>query len=190
MFRFIVAVATVAAALCLADAAGAQDGAEAKGKAASPAKAAGKDKPGAQDKAVPEDKAGADDGPIVPGVENAHAGTPCPVGDAEAEKAGAYSAAVEAAVKDAPDCEKSFKLFELCQLGASADGALSDIVRAKCEPLFLPKAKPATKDAYKKAQERCNEIAEKTEGSMYQSFAAMCLAGAARDFAKTRGKAK
>lgn len=142
----------------------------------------GQDRTG-QDGAGPEENLALPEGAIAPAKK-------CPVGDAEAEKAGSYSAAVEAAVRDAPDCEKAFAALEACQLGSSADNALSEIVREKCEPLFLPKAKPTKKEAYKKAQDRCNEIAEKTEGSMYQSFTAVCLAGAARDFAKKGGRAR
>jgi hypothetical protein len=108
----------------------------------------------------------------------------CSVGDAAAEKAGGYANAVEAAVKDASNCERAYKTLAACQLGSSADNALADIVQSKCEPLFMGKASPATKKAYKKAQDRCNKIAEKNEGTMYQGFAAVCQAGAARDFAR------
>ena len=108
----------------------------------------------------------------------------CPVGDAEAEKAGGYTHAVEAAVRDAPDCEQAFAMLEGCQLGSSADNPLSDIVRAKCEPLFLDKANAATKKAYQKAQGACDKIAKTDSGTIYQSFAAVCLAKASRDFAR------
>ncbi len=113
----------------------------------------------------------------------------CPVGDAEAEKAGGYSHAVEAAVRDAADCQQAFAMLEACQLGSSADNLLSDLVRAKCEPLFLDKADAAkkieaTKKAYRKAQEACDKIATTDSGTIYQSFAAVCLAKASRDFAR------
>jgi len=108
----------------------------------------------------------------------------CPVGDAEAEAAGGYSHAVEAAVRGAPDCEQAFSMLEACQLGSSADNPLSDLVRAKCEPPFLDKASAATKKAYRKAQEACDKIAKTDSGTIYQSFAAVCLAKASRDFAR------
>ncbi|ACK49070.1 hypothetical protein Msil_0087 [Methylocella silvestris BL2] len=108
----------------------------------------------------------------------------CPVGDIAAEKAGGYANAVKAALEDAPNCERAYKALAACQLGSSGDNALSDIVRSKCEPLFLVRASPATKQAYKKARQRCDKIAERNEGSMYQGFAAVCQAGAARDFAR------
>ncbi|WP_374547838.1 hypothetical protein [Rhodoblastus sp.] len=107
----------------------------------------------------------------------------CPIGDEDASKAGGYVAAVQKAVAAAPDCPASFHLFETCQLGSTQDIALSNIVRDKCEPLFLPNIKPATKKAYAEALKHCDEVAENQSGSMYQSFAAMCEAKASRDFA-------
>ena len=107
----------------------------------------------------------------------------CPVDDAAAEKAGGYATAVEAALKAATDCQRAYQTLAACQLGSSRDNALADIVRSKCEPLFMGKASAATKRAYKKALARCDRIAEKNEGTMYQSFAAICQARAARDFA-------
>jgi hypothetical protein len=87
----------------------------------------------------------------------------CSVGDAAAEKAGGYANAVEAAVKDASNCERAYKTLATCQLGSSADNALADIVQSKCEPLFMGKASPATKKAYKKAQDRCTRSRIKTK---------------------------
>jgi hypothetical protein len=108
----------------------------------------------------------------------------CPVDVAEIDRAGGYVAAVEALVKAAPDCARAYKMLKACQLGSSGDNTLSDIVQSKCEPLFKAKAGAATKQAYKKALERCDRLAEKNEGTMYQSFAAVCRAGEARRFAQ------
>jgi hypothetical protein len=113
--------------------------------------------------------------------------TSCPVGDDEAARAGGYLAAVEKAIAAAPDCPTAFRRLELCQLGSSGDNALSDVARGKCEPLFLPSAKPAIKKGYAAALKRCDRIAEGNSGSMYQSFAAVCQARAARDFAAKAG---
>jgi hypothetical protein len=107
----------------------------------------------------------------------------CPVGDEDAGVAGGYVAAVQKAVSGAPDCPASFHVFETCQLGSTQDIALSNIVRDKCEPLFLPDIKPAVKKAYAEALKHCDEVAESQTGSMYQSFAALCQAKASRDFA-------
>jgi hypothetical protein len=113
----------------------------------------------------------------------------CPVSDAAAEKAGGYASAVKAAVKDASNCKNAYKTLEACQLGSSADNLLAGMVQSKCEPLFMGQANSATKKAYKKAQDECNKIAEKNEGTMYQGFAAVCRAKAAWDFAgKYAGK--
>jgi hypothetical protein len=48
----------------------------------------------------------------------------------------------------------------------------------------MDKIGAAKKKAYKKVLDRCNKIAEKNVGTMYQSFAAVCQAGVARDFAR------
>ncbi|SEE18479.1 hypothetical protein SAMN05519104_5428 [Rhizobiales bacterium GAS188] len=114
----------------------------------------------------------------------------CPVNDIDSEKAGSYAKAVEAALRKAPNCERAYRMLEACQLGSTADNALSVTVQSKCEPMFIDKADAATKKAYKRAQLRCDKIAERNSGTMYQSFAAVCLAGAARDFARKYSGAK
>lgn len=113
----------------------------------------------------------------------------CPINDAAITQAGSYVAAVEAIVKSAPDCERAYKTLEICQLGSSGDNALSDIVRKKCEPLFLGKASRGVKAAYKKKLTGCERIAKNNEGTMYLGLAAVCQARAARDFARKYAKA-
>ena len=108
----------------------------------------------------------------------------CPVGDKVVERAGGYVNAVNAAVKAGSTCERSYQTFVACLLGSSGDNALAEIVRGKCEPLFIGKVSTATKVAYKKAQVRCDQIAEKNQGTMYQGLAAVCRARAARDLAR------
>jgi hypothetical protein len=114
----------------------------------------------------------------------------CPVGDAQSEKYGGYVEAVIAAVRQASDCERAFKITEACAFGDSKTNTLLGVVETKCEPLFMKKASPAVKMAYKKVQERCDKIAEKNSGTMYQSFAAVCRAEKARDFAHKYGRGK
>jgi hypothetical protein len=114
----------------------------------------------------------------------------CPVNDADSEEAGSYVEAIKAAVRNAPNCERAYRMLEACQLGSTADNSLAVTVQSKCEPMFLAKADAATKEAYKKAQDRCNKIAERNSGTMYQSFAAVCLAGTARNFARKYFSAK
>jgi hypothetical protein len=114
----------------------------------------------------------------------------CHVNDAAITQAGGYGNAVEVAVKTAPGCERAFKTLDACQLGSSWDNALSDIVRAKCEPLFIGKANAGTLRAYKRKQAGCAQIAKKNEGTMYMVLAAVCQARAARDFARKYAKGR
>jgi hypothetical protein len=117
----------------------------------------------------------------------ASAAEQCAISDAAISKAGGYPQAVTAAMNTEFSCEGAYRILELCQLGSSGDNALSDIVLSKCEPRFLPKAAAATKAAYEKARAKCNKIAEKNEGSMYQGQAAVCIARSGRDFARKYG---
>jgi hypothetical protein len=115
----------------------------------------------------------------------------CSVTGADAMKVeGSYGQAVEAAVRRAPNCERAYKVLEACSLGSSWDNRLDDIVQSKCAPLFMNKADAATKKAFKKAKGRCDKIAERNSGTMYQSLAAVCRARAARDFARRRSGGK
>ncbi|RYX88008.1 MAG: hypothetical protein EON84_18095 [Bradyrhizobiaceae bacterium] len=95
--------------------------------------------------------------------------------------------AITAGIKAEFSCEGAFEILEPCALNTSGDNALSDIVLKKCEPRFLPAATPAIKAAYAKANAKCNQSAEKNEGSMYQGLAAVCRARAGRDFARKYG---
>jgi hypothetical protein len=108
----------------------------------------------------------------------------CPIDDAAIAQAGGYALAVEAAVSAAPDCERAFRMLEACQLGSSGDVALSAIVRSKCEPLFLGKANPGMKAAYRKKRAGCAKIAKANEGTMYLGLVAVCEARASRNFAR------
>jgi len=119
-------------------------------------------------------------------VAPAAAAEKCPISDDAATKAGGFANAVTAAVKTEFSCEGAFRVLDLCQLGSTADNALSDMVLAKCEPRFLPKAQPATRGAYEKARAKCSKIAAKA-GTMYQGQAAVCLARTGRDFARKYG---
>jgi hypothetical protein len=109
----------------------------------------------------------------------------CQVGDKAVEKAGGYANAVRAAVQDAPTCEAAYSVLEACQLGSSGDNALDDIVQSKCTILFMNKTNLTTRKTYQAALHHCDQIAVKNEGTMYQGFAAVCRAKAARDFART-----
>jgi hypothetical protein len=108
----------------------------------------------------------------------------CPVGEAAINEAGSYVRAVEAAVRAAPNSQRAYETHAACQLNSSGDNALAEIVRSKCERLFMGKASPAAKKAYRSALTRCDTIAQKNEGTMYQGPAAVCRAKAARDYAR------
>jgi hypothetical protein len=116
----------------------------------------------------------------------ARAADQCAVGGGKQEVAG-FADVVTTAIKTAWSCEGAYKILETCQLGSTADNALSDIVLSKCEPRFKPKATPAINAAYQKARDKCSQIAEKNQGSMYQGQAAVCMARAGRDFAGKYG---
>jgi hypothetical protein len=107
----------------------------------------------------------------------------CPVTDKDVERAASYADAVTRLVRGASSCQKAYQLLESCSFGTSGDNELADLVQSKCEPMFLPSAARSVKDAYKKAQKNCDKIAERNEGTMYQSFAAICRARASRDLA-------
>jgi hypothetical protein len=109
----------------------------------------------------------------------------CDVSEADIDKAGSYGGAVEEKVRAAKGCDAAFRVLEICQLGSSGDNALATIVQGKCEPAFIDKS--AAKAAYEKAKAKCDKIAERNSGSMYQGFAAVCQARAARDFARGKG---
>ncbi len=112
----------------------------------------------------------------------AHAAPACRVGDAEAARAGGFAAAVAVALRAAPDCDRAFSTLQECQLGSRADNELSELVVDKCEPEFKPRAGAALLNAYAKARNRCEKLARDNPGSLYQSFAAICLGRVARDF--------
>jgi len=127
---------------------------------------------------------------VVLATSPATAAEECHVSEVAITQAGGYGLAVEAAVKAAPDCERAFKTLDACQLGSSWDNALSESVRAKCEPLFIGKASAGTMKAYKRKQAGCAQIAKKNEGTMYMGLAAVCQARAARDFARKYAKGR
>jgi hypothetical protein len=111
---------------------------------------------------------------------------PCSIGGGDRNAAG-FADAVTTAVKTAWSCGGAFRILETCPLGSAADKALSEIVLAKCEPVFAPKASPAVKTAYDKARDKCSQIVAKKPGATTESQVAVCLARAGRDFARKYG---
>jgi hypothetical protein len=111
---------------------------------------------------------------------------PCTVDGGDRNAAG-FADAVTTAIKTAWSCGGAYRILETCPLGSSTDKALSDLVLAKCEPMFAPKASPAVKTAYDKARDKCNQSVAKKPGPTNDSQVAVCLARAGRDFARKYG---
>lgn len=121
---------------------------------------------------------------VAAGLGGPASAATCPISDSAAAAAGGFASAVHDALKAAPTCEKAYKLLSTCALGSSGDNALAGIVQAKCEPLFMARASRLGKRAYINALRRCDRIALNNEGTMYQGMAAVCRAGASRDYAR------
>jgi len=64
------------------------------------------------------------------------------VGEAEAKKVGGYAIAVEAAVKDASNCERAYNTLAVCQLRSPADNALGDIVQGEMRIIVHGQGQP------------------------------------------------
>ena len=92
------------------------------------------------------------------------------------------------ALKQAPSCAAAYRLFEDCELGASGDVPMGEVVQEKCEADFLGKLDAARKADYRRQLFVCDHKYAKQTGTMYRSFEAFCRAGAARDFANRYGK--
>ena len=52
------------------------------------------------------------------------------------------------ALRATPSCAAAYRLFELCEYGASGDVPLGAIVQEKCEADFLPRLDGARKGSY------------------------------------------
>jgi hypothetical protein len=92
------------------------------------------------------------------------------------------------ALRATPSCAAAYRLFELCEYGASGDVPLGAIVQEKCEANFLSRLDGARKGAYRRQLAVCNHKYAKEDGTMYRSFEAFCRAGAARDYSKRYSK--
>ena len=119
-----------------------------------------------------------------------HASTRCPVTDKEIDDASSYMDAVTSRVKQTSTCSGAYRIMDACQFGTSGDNELADIVQFKCEPLFMPTASHRLKVIYRKALNRCDDIAKKNDGTMYMSFAAVCRAKTSQDFAARYKKSR
>jgi hypothetical protein len=96
---------------------------------------------------------------------------------------------VEKAIKRAPTCAASLKIFESCGAGASSDVGVGAIVTEKCEAVFAGKLSARQKKAYSRARKTCGTKYAEEDGTMYRSFEAFCYAKAAANMAKQFSKA-
>jgi hypothetical protein len=97
---------------------------------------------------------------------------------------------VEAALRGAPTCGESSKVFGLCGMGGGSDVAMGGIVTERCEAEFLSKLDQRQRRAYRRQQDRCSTKYKNESGSMYRSAAAYCAAELAARYAQKFGKVK
>jgi hypothetical protein len=120
---------------------------------------------------------------LIPGL--AAAEERCPVKSLDHEVIGK-------AIKDAPTCDKSLKLFRACGSAASGDVGFGTIVTEKCEAVFAGKQSALQKQAYSRELRTCDTKYADESGSMFRSFEAHCRAQAAHraamPFAKVEQK--
>jgi hypothetical protein len=105
----------------------------------------------------------------------------CPVRPAEME-------GITAAVKAAPSCDTSMKIFEACQFGSTADVQFGDAVEKKCEAQFLSRLSNSRKRVYQDQLGRCEEKYADKQGTMWRAASAMCRAGISQRYAHRLGK--
>jgi hypothetical protein len=91
-------------------------------------------------------------------------------------------------LKQAPTCENSLALFQVCSYGASGDVGLSEVVIRKCEGDFLAKLNKSQRQAYDQQQKRCARKYQNQSGTMYRSFEAFCSAILAKNYSRRFAK--
>lgn len=105
----------------------------------------------------------------------------CPVSD---------YVAVGDRVSDAPTCDAAMQLLLACQLGSSADVAVSLIVIEKCEVDFLPSLGARARRGYDRKVAACGKNFSGEGGTLFQSIRAICAAQVAHDYAVRAGKGR
>jgi hypothetical protein len=103
----------------------------------------------------------------------------CPVSD---------YVAVGDRVSEAPSCDAATQLLLACQLGSSADVAISLIVIEKCEADFLPSLSKRARRGYERKVAACGKNFSGEGGTLFQSIRAICAAQVAHDYAVRAGK--
>ena len=105
----------------------------------------------------------------------------CPVSD---------YVAVGDRVTAAPTCDAAMQLLLACQLGSSADVAISLIVIKKCEADFLPSLGARARRGYARKVGACGKNFSGEGGTLFQSIRAICAAQVAHDYALRADKGK
>ncbi len=93
-------------------------------------------------------------------------------------------------VTEAPSCDAAMQLLMACQLGSSADVAVSLIVIKKCEGDFLASLDASARRGYERRVGACGKDFANEGGTLFQSIRAICAAQVAHDYALRAGKAK
>ena len=93
-------------------------------------------------------------------------------------------------VTEAPSCDAAMQLLMACQMGSSADVAVSLIVIEKCEAEFLASLSASARRAYNRKVGACGKNFANEGGTLFQSIRAICAAQVAHDYALRVGKAK
>ncbi len=93
-------------------------------------------------------------------------------------------------VTQAPSCDAAMQLLLACQLGSSADVAISLTVIKKCEADFLPSLSARARRGYDRKVGACGKDFANEGGTLFQSIRAICAAQVAHDYALWAAKGK
>ena len=91
-------------------------------------------------------------------------------------------------VTEAPSCDAAMQLLMACQMGSSADVAVSLIVIKKCEADFLASLSASARRGYERKVGACGKNFANEGGTLFQSIRAICAAQVAHDYAMRVGK--
>ena len=93
-------------------------------------------------------------------------------------------------VTEAPTCDAAMQLLMACQMGSSADVAVSLIVIEKCEGDFLSSLDHRARRGYERKVGACGKNFSGEGGTLFQSIRAICAAQVAHDYAMRAATAK
>ena len=93
-------------------------------------------------------------------------------------------------VTEAPSCDAAMQLLMACQMGSSADVAVSLIVIKKCEGDFLSSLNDRARRGYERKVGACGKDFANEGGTLFQSIRAICAAQVAHNYAMRAAKAK